>query len=149
MSNKGEKHIEISVELAYDHRDGEDDNLLIINNGNHHHTFGKIEDTHHAHTITWTLTGNASSGEFCALDDADNPGFLWLVRTPSEHVFHKLQLLGRNKLTIHNHHHDKSSEGIWHYQLFARFGNKVFGVPLTFCCGSTAMSSPNPSIKNT
>jgi hypothetical protein len=147
MSNSGEKHIELNVELAHDFRDGGEDNLLVVNSGNHHQIFEKIKDTNHAHTITWTLTGNASGGEFCALDEADNPGFLWLVRTPSEKIFHKLHLIGKTKLTIHNHHYDKSSEGLWQYQLFARFGGKVYGVPLTFCCGG--MNSPNPSIKNT
>lgn len=149
MGNNGEKHIELSVELAHDLRDGEDDNLLVINHGDHHQIFEKIEDAQQAHTITWTLTGNASSGEFCALDEPDNPGFLWLVRTPSERVFPTPQLLEKNKLIIHNHHHDKTSEGVWHYQLFVRFGGKVCGVPLTFCCGGTGMTSPNPSIKNT
>jgi hypothetical protein len=147
MNNSGEKHIELSVELAQDFRDGGEDNLLVINKGNHHLFFDKLKDANHAHTITWTLTGNASGGEFCALDEADNPGFLWLVRTPREKIFHKLHLAGKNKLTMHNHHYDKSSEGIWHYQLFAKFGDKVYGVPLTFCCGG--MNSPNPSIKNT
>lgn len=147
MSNPHENHIELSVELAHDLRDGDDPNLLVINKGNHHHTFEKLKDHNQLHLITWTLTGNASGGEFCALDEADNPGFLWLVRTPNEKIFHKAKRLGKNKLTIHNHHYDKSSEGIWHYQLFARFGGRVYGVPLTFCCGG--MTDPNPSIKNT
>jgi hypothetical protein len=99
MSNSGEKHIELNVELAHDFRDGGEDNLLVVNNGNHHQIFEKIKDTNHAHTITWTLTGNASGGEFCALDEADNPGFLWLVRTPRERIFHKLHLIGKTKLT--------------------------------------------------
>jgi hypothetical protein len=148
MSNSNEVHIELSVELAHDLRDGEDDNRLVINKGNHHQTFEKLTNPGHPHTITWTLTGNASSGEFCALNEADNPGFIWLVRTPNDRIFHKLRLLGKNKLTMHNHHQDKKSEGIWHYQLFARVGGKVYGVPLTFCCG-IGMTDPNPSIKNT
>jgi hypothetical protein len=147
MSNGEEQHIELSVELMHDFRDGDDDNLLVINKGNHHQVFEKLKDHHHTHTVTWELKGNAVSGEFCALEEKDNPGFLWLVRTPNEKIFHKLKLIGKKKLFMHNHHYDKTSEGIWHYQLFARFGNKVYGVPLTFCCG--AMNSPNPSIKNT
>jgi hypothetical protein len=147
MSNSGEQHIELSVELMHDFRDGEDDNLLVINKGNHHQVFEKLNDHNHVHTVTWELKGNAAGGEFCALNEKDNPGFLWLVRTPNEKIFHKLKLEGKKKLFMHNHHYDKTSEGIWHYQLFARFGNKVYGVPLTFCCGG--MNSPNPSIKNT
>jgi hypothetical protein len=147
MSHTDEKHIELSVVLAHDLDVGEDDNMLVINEGNHHQVFEKLKDTHHMHTITWTLTGNAINGEFCGLDEGENPGFLWLVRKPKEKIFHKLHLVGKNKLTIHNHHNDKSTEGIWHYQLFAKFCGKVYGVPLTFCCGGK--SSPNPSIKNT
>jgi hypothetical protein len=144
MSNSNEQHIELGVELAHALDGG--DNILVINQGKHHQAFEKLQDTHHNHTITWTLSGNASSGEFCGLAEADNPGFVWLVRTPSEKIFHKLQLLGKNKLTIHNHHYDKSSEGVWHYQLFARFGDKIYGVPLTFSAGSAG--DANPSIKN-
>jgi hypothetical protein len=145
MKNNGENHIELDVELEHDLRN--DDNLLVVNKGRHHHTFEKLPDSGHTHTITWTLSGNAGSGEFCDLDDPENPGFLWLVKTPAESIFDKPRLLAKNKLTIRNHHHDKSSEGIWHYQLFARFGDKVYGVPLTFACGKS--SNPNPSIKNT
>jgi len=148
MNNGTEKNIELSVELDHDLRDGDDDNLLVVNKGRHHHSFEKLQDPGQAHTITWTLSGNASSGQFSALDDALSPGFVWLVRTPDKKIFDKPELLAKNKLTIRDHHHDKSSEGIWHYQLFARFGDKVYGVPLTFACGAAA-STPNPSIKNT
>jgi hypothetical protein len=147
MSNQNEQHIELSVELVKDLAEGGDDNRLVINKGNHHQTFEKLTNTTHPHTITWTLTGNASSGEFCALNDVNNPGFVWLVRTPNDKIFHKARIEGKKKLSMHNHHRDKSSEGIWYYQLFVRFGDKVFGVPLTFCCGG--MTDPNPSIKNT
>jgi hypothetical protein len=145
MKNNGENHIELNVELEQD--PGKYANLLVVNNGKHHHTFEKLQDPEHTHTITWTLTGNASSGEFCALDDPESPGFMWLVRTPGESIFDKPKLLAKNKLSIRNHHHDQSSEGTWHYQLFARFGDQIYGVPLTFACGKS--SNPNPSIKNT
>ncbi|MHA6205768.1 hypothetical protein ACXU4B_15185 [Dyella soli] len=147
MKNDSADHLELKVELEHDLRDGDDLNLLVINKGGHHHAFDKVANTDHAHTITWTLAGNAAGGEFCALDDEETPGFLWLMKTPSEKIFHKLQRIGKDTLTIHNHHHDKSSEGTWHYQLFARFGDKVYGVPLTYACGKA--SSPNPTIKNT
>ncbi|RDS80065.1 hypothetical protein [Dyella psychrodurans] len=147
MNNNTAQHIEMSVELYRDPRDDGGDNLLIINRGKHSLSFEKLSGTDEPHSITWTLTGNASDGEFCALDEADNPGFLWLVRIPNEKIFQNLQSTGRNKLTIRNVHRDKSSEGLWHYQLFARFGDKVYGVPLNFGCGAAAEA--NPSIKNT
>jgi hypothetical protein len=146
MSNNGAQHIEMDVELYRDLREGEDDNILVINKGRHNLSFEKLSSDQ-PHTITWTLTGNASGGEFCALNEAHNPGFLWLVRVPHEKIFQNLKAVEKNKLTIHNFHRDKHSEGVWHYQLFARFGNKIYGVPLTFSCGS--MSNANPSIKNT
>lgn len=146
MSDHNEQSIELDVELEHDLRDGDDYNVLVVNKGKHHTTFEKLQQPGHMHKITWVLTGNASSGEFCALNDAENPGFVWLIRTPSEKIFHKLAPQGKNKLSIHNHHSNKTSEGLWHYQLFARFGDKVYGVPLTFAAGSG--SSPNPSIKN-
>lgn len=146
MKDDNEQHIELDVQLARDLHDG-DDNLLVINQGRHHHAFDWLQDTQRAHTITWKLTGNAKDGEFCALDETANPGFLWLVRAPGEGIFRKLQRVEKNKLAIHNHHHGKASEGIWHYQLFARFGDRIFGVPLTFTSGPS--NSPNPSIKNT
>jgi hypothetical protein len=40
------------------------------------------------------------------------------------------------------------AQDTWHYQLFARFGDKVFGVPLRCGCGILA-ADPNPIIKNT
>lgn len=139
-------HIDMSVELYRNPGDGWDDNLLIVNRGNHHQVFEKIPDGE-PHTISWTLTGNAGEGEFCALDDAAHPGFTWLLRQPDEKVFRQLRHHGKT-ITMQNHHHDKSSEGIWHYQLFARFGDRIFGIPLTFSCGQS-MTSPNPTIKNT
>ncbi len=147
MKSSDPQHIDISVELDHDPRGGDDDNLLVINKGKHHHAFEKLSDAGQPHTITWTLSGNASGGEFCSLDDAANPGFSWLVRTPDESIFRNLRAEGKKKLIIHNHHHHKGSEGVWHYQLFARFGDKVYGVPLTFSAGPS--NNPNPSIKNT
>lgn len=144
MKHGNPKNIDMSVELYRDPAGGED-NLLVVNRGDHNQVFEKIPSDSEPHTITWTLTGNASHGEFCALDDTDNPGFTWLVRRPDEKVFRQLRHHG-NTITMQNHHHDKSSEGTWHYQLFARFGDKIFGVPLTFSCG---MANPNPTIKNT
>jgi hypothetical protein len=147
MTNSKAQHIEMSVELYRDLQGDDGDNLLIVNGGKHNLSFEKLTDSDEPHTITWTLTGNASSGEFCALDESDNPGFLWLVRIPNGKIFQIIQPIGKNKITVRNIHRDKSSEGLWHYQLFARFGSKVYGVPLTFGCGTT--SDANPSIKNT
>ncbi|HUA81753.1 MAG TPA: hypothetical protein VL997_15350 [Dyella sp.] len=145
MKYDSPQNIEMSVELYRNPSDGWEQNLLIINGGNHHHAFGKISGNDEPHIITWTLAGNAGDGEFCALDDANNPGFTWLVRPPSEKIFRQIHHLGKT-ITMQNHHHDTHSEGVWHYQLFARFGEKIYGVPLTFTCG---MSNPNPTIKNT
>lgn len=146
MKNSNPSKTEIDVELYRDPKPGREENLLVVNQGKHHHAFDKAASDDQPHTITWTLTGNASGGEFCAEDDPDSPGFSWLVRTPSDKVFRNLRYEGRNKISIDNYHSDKSSEGVWHYQLFARFGDKVYGVPLTFVCGES--NSPHPSIKN-
>ena len=148
MKDQSEQHIELTVELAYElgKVPNDCDNMLVINDGKHHHCFHKLGNPDDRHTITWTLTGNARSGEFCELDERDHPGFVWLVRTPDKRIFHRLERPLKNKLTIHNHHIDESSEGVWHYQLFARFGDKVYGVPLSFVCGES--NSPHPSIKN-
>lgn len=145
MSN--EKNIELQVHLEHDLRDGDDYNMLVVNDGKHHHAFDKLQDPTSVHTISWTLAGNAHSGEFCALDDAANPGFMWLVRTPEKNIFKQLKRVAANKLSIANQHRNKASEGQWYYQLFARFGDKVYGVPLTFAAGGA--NNPNPSIKNT
>ena len=144
MSN--EQNIELQVRLEHDLRDGDDYNMLVINEGAHHHKFARLEDPTRVHTISWTLAGNARTGEFCALDDTANPGFVWLVRTPSGNTFRNLLRVGANKLTIANRHCNEESKGRWYYQLFARFGNRVYGVPLTFASGIP--SNPNPSIKN-
>lgn len=146
MKDHSEQHVELSVELEHDPIKSEDCNALVINKGKHHLRFHKLANPDDRHTITWTLTGNASDGEFCELHEKDHPGFAWLVRTPDKRIFHRLERVLKNKLTIHNHHLDESSEGVWHYQLFARIGDKVYGVPLTFTAGGA--NSPNPSIKN-
>jgi hypothetical protein len=146
MSQQNEQNLMLNVELEHNLREGDEYNLLVINKGHHHHAFDKLLDDKHWHKITWRLTGNASAGVFCALDDANYPGFVWLVKTPSESVFRKLHRGPDNEISIQNHHLDKSSEGTWHYQLFARFGDKVYGVPLTIAAGGA--NNPNPSIKN-
>ena len=146
MSN--EQNIELSVTLAYALGYHDDLNTLIVNNGSHHLAFDKLEDPTRVHNITWTLTGNAALGEFCALDDAANPGFMWLVRTPGGNTFRNLlRSEGNKEVSISNRHCNGESKGHWYYQLFARFpNNRVYGVPLTFAAGTS--SSPNPSIKN-
>lgn len=143
----GAKNIELKVELDHDLRDDEDENMLVIERGKHHHLFEKLDNEHGPHTISWTLSGNAASGEFCSLHDPDNPGFSWLFRVPGEKVFQNLHREGKKQVVVENHHRGKDTEGHWHYQLFARFGDKVYGVPITFTCGPSMNS--NPSIKNT
>ncbi len=145
MNASGNSHLQLNVTLLRDPGDGDRPNLLVVNNGDHHHRFDKRENGHH--TVTWTLTGNASDGEFCALDHEASPGFLWILRTPPENVFQRLARVGGNTLTLENHHSGKHSEGEWCYQLFARFGNRIHGIPWTTACG--AANRLNPSIKNT
>ena len=144
MSN--EKNLTLQVRLVHDPHDGDDYNMLVINEGDHHHAFDRLQDPTRVHTISWVLAGNAHSGEFCALDDADNPGFTWLVRTPGSSVFQNLRLTEPGRMTISNRHRSADSKGHWYYQLFARFGTRVYGVPLTFANGIG--NNPNPSIKN-
>ncbi|TBR39394.1 MULTISPECIES: hypothetical protein [Dyella] len=151
MQSREAKQIVIDVELHHDYKHpdakGHDDlNMLVINQGKHHHSFAKCGTNDGPHTITWRLTGNASEGEFCGLDEKDNPGFCWLIRQPNGKVFQKLRVNDKT-ISIENHHHHQDTEGHWHYQLFARVNGQVYGVPLTFACGF-AMST-NPSIKNT
>jgi len=146
MKHGNPKHVEIHVKLLHDLSSEKAYNMLVVDDGKHHHSFEKVAMDGEPHTITWVLTGNASGGEFCALDNSDYPGFTWLIHTPDKKVFRHLRHEG-NKISMHNHHHGKDSEGMWHYQLFARFGDKLYGVPLTFSCGHS--DNPNPSIKNT
>jgi len=146
MKHGNPKNIEIGVELHHDLGKSKRHNLLIVNGGEHHHDFEKVDAEGEPHTITWVLTGNASGGEFCALDNSESPGFAWLIRQPHDKVFRHLRHDG-DRISMHNHHHGKHSEGLWHYQLFARFGDRIYGVPLTFTCGHS--DNPNPSIKNT
>lgn len=151
MKSHHAKQVVINVELHHDFKENdakgkEDPNMLVIDHGKHHHSFDKNGADDGPHTITWQLSGNASDGEFCGLNEKDNPGFCWLIRQPSGKVFQHLRVDG-NRISIENHHHHHDSEGQWHYQLFARVHGHVYGVPLTFACG-LAMST-NPSIKNT
>ena len=88
MKDHSEQHVELSVELAYDPTKREECNALVINKGKHHVSFHKLGNPDDRHTITWTLMGNASDGEFCELDEKDHPGFAWLVRTPDQRIFH-------------------------------------------------------------
>lgn len=145
-----DQHIDLPVTLDHDQRGGDDNNALVINGGNHHVVLEKLQDPTRVHSITWTLVGNARDGQFCSLDDPadrDNPGFTWLARKPGGDVFRNLlRLEKKNQLTIMIRHFRPDTEGVWYYQLFARFGNRIFGVPLTFAAG--AASNPNPSIRN-
>lgn len=141
--------IDVDLHHAFKEHDanGNDDlNMLVINQGKHHHAFNKHSRNDGPQTIIWRLTGHAAQGEFCGLDEKDNPGFCWLIRQPGSKIFQNLKR-EQKSIAIENHHYGHESEGQWHYQLFARVGGKLYGVPLTFACGM-AMST-NPSIKNT
>jgi hypothetical protein len=144
----------LPVTLEHDFRPGDSDNMLVINGGDHSIEFDRItpidERTHHAnrpfHTITLKLSGNARSGEFCSLVDPEYPGFSWLMRVPLLIV---LVQHGKDTFVLQNHHYhsgDPRTKGRWFYQLAARFGDQVYGVPLTFAAGPS--NNKNPSIKN-
>ena len=142
------REIELQITLDHDLGDRDDDNCLVIREDQRHLEFESLQDPTKPHTITWTLGGNAAQGHFCAFDEAANPGFLWLVRTPGGSHFRNLLRSSNNtQITLANRHSNPESKGHWFYQLFARFPNgRVYGVPLTFAAGSS--SNPNPSIKN-
>lgn len=140
--------VTLPVTLEHDFKRGDDNNMLVINGGNHCIEFDEIVPGADGsgivwHTITLQLAGNASSGEFCPVGHPVYPGFTWLVRNP-----HNIMLLQpvRTKLVLHNHHHGRETRGRWYYQIFARFEDKIYGVPLTFAAG--AGNTNNPSIKN-
>ena len=116
---------------------------LVINDGKHMHEFKEHPE---GQGICWTLTGNASHGEFCALDEA-SPGFQWSGSPPREGIFRSFESPARHKLRVMNHHTGKDSRGRWPYQLFARFGDKVYQTPYVSAAGASDTTSP--TIKNT
>jgi hypothetical protein len=116
---------------------------LVVNGGDHVHTFDKHPEPH---SISWTLSGNASEGEFCEVDSAQ-PGFQWGARQPRDGIFKNLSRPLTRKLTMHNHHVDNTSAGTWQYKLFARFGDQIYQTMWTSANG--ADTSSNPTIKNT
>ncbi|MEO5829153.1 MAG: hypothetical protein ABIQ36_01135 [Rhodanobacter sp.] len=116
---------------------------LVVNDGDHVHSFDKHPDPH---SIRWTLSGNASDGEFCALEGAA-PGFQWGTQAPREGIFRQLSRPSARTLSMHNHHVDRTSEGHWPYQLRARFGDQIYQTMWTSANG--ADTSSNPTIKNT
>ncbi|OOG54458.1 hypothetical protein [Rhodanobacter sp. C03] len=132
--------LELSVTL---NNDLPGHSFLVVNSGGHQHIFGKSE---HPQAIVWTLAGNASNGEFCAPGDSV-PGFAWPFDAPRSGIFSDLSKPASNKLRIVNHHTDRTTEGHWNYQLFARFGDHVYQTPWTTTNGSA--NTANPSIKNT
>lgn len=142
------REVILPVTLEHDFRRGDDDNMLVINGGDHCIEFDEVSPAPDRsgriwHTITLQLSGNAASGEFCSMGHPMNPGLTWLVRAP--HNIMVIQQV-RNALVLHNHHLGRETRGRWYYQLFARFEDKVYGVPLTFAAG--AGNTNNPSIKN-
>ena len=136
------KDLELSVTLRTDlpgHK------FLVVNNGDHLHTFEKNEN---AHVITWTLTGNASHCEFYPPDGhSPGSGFQWPFNKPREGIFSAVSRPAPNKLRMVNHHIDRTTEGTWPYQLFARFGDEVY--QMLWVTANGPANSPNPTIKNT
>lgn len=116
---------------------------LVVNNGDHVHEFDEHPEDQ---GISWTLTGNASHGEFCALD-GPSPGFQWSFNKPRDGIFRSLSAPTHNKLSMLNHHTGKDTRGRWQYQLFARFGDRVYQTPQVATNGPSDTSSP--TIKNT
>lgn len=116
---------------------------LVVNGGDHSHVFDKHPEPH---DISWTLSGNASDGEFCSMDGA-NPGFAWPRQQPRDGIFRTFSQPSPRTLSVMNHHADESSKGHWPYQLSARFGEHVYQTMWTSANG--ADTSSNPTIKNT
>lgn len=141
------REVELLITLDHDLGDSNDDNCLMIRDEDRHLEFERLRDPTKPHTIKWTLSGNAARGHFCAINEAANPGFLWLVRTPAGNHFRNLLQVSERQMTIANRHCNQESKGHWFYQLFARFPNgRVYGVPLTFAAGNAG--NTNPSIRN-
>ena len=116
---------------------------LVVNNGRHLHEFSQHPE---GQSICWTLAGNASHGEFCALDDS-NPGFQWSVSRPPEGIFRSFSKPAPHQLRVMNHHTGNGSRGHWPYLLFARFGDRVYQTPWVATNG--ASNTANPTIRNT
>ncbi|HET7562756.1 MAG TPA: hypothetical protein VFJ87_10315 [Rhodanobacteraceae bacterium] len=139
--------VTLPVTLEHDFKSGDPDNMLVINGGEHSTEFDQIDLEHNPtqlfHTITLELSGNASAGEFCQLGDPVYPGFAWLLRKPG---FIPVVPQGKTAFLLYNMHQRRDTRGRWFYQLCARFGEMVYGVPLTFAAGPA--TNKNPSIKN-
>lgn len=139
------KILDVPVTLEQNPDASEADNALVINGGDHLFTFDALGKEHHGgHAIRLTLQGNADAGRFCALSDPDNPGITWLLRTPK--CITATLSEDAKSLMLSNRHYGPADRGRWYYQLFARFGDRLYGVPLTFAAGPAR--SQNPSIKN-
>lgn len=134
------KDLELSVTLNTDlpgHA------YLVVNGGKHVHEFNEHPE---GQGICWTLTGNASHGEFCE-PDSDTPCLQWPHRKPPEGIFRSHAKPAPNKFRMLNHHTGTNTRGQWHYQLFARFGDRIYQTPWTSTNGASDTS--NPTIKNT
>ena len=118
--------------------------FLVVNDGQHLHAFEKSE---HEHVIVWTLTGNASHCEFCALDDGEPTAFKWPFHKPRDGIFAAPTRPAPHKLRLVNRHLDRTSEGMWPYQLFARAGDEVY--QMLWVATNGPANTPNPTIKNT
>lgn len=94
--------------------------------------------------IVWTLTGNAASGSFLALD-APEPGFAWCDDPPGG-IFDNLKRSpgNTNQLTISDHHTGPSTAGTWVYTLRAQIDGTVYSTITT----SPKGQNTDPTIKN-
>lgn len=87
---------------------------------------------------------------FCAMDNENNPGFIWIGKTPKESIF-SIARTSDTEITVTNKHFKRASEtdhtcGEWFYQIFAQDkAGKIFGMPWTTCNGP---GDSNPSIRN-
>jgi hypothetical protein len=98
-----------------------------------------------AHTITWTLSGNASTGEFVSLTNPE-PGFAWVGTAPPSGIFSGPTLNANgNVITITDLNNAASTRGTWVYILRATIGGVQYQTIDTTPKGTTT----NPWIRNT
>lgn len=99
----------------------------------------EVQVTTYPTTITWELSGNASSGTWPT--DAEHPAFKWLGTSPPPGTFTNPNINGVNLSATDN---GGSSGTSWSYQLCILMGGKYYYSPST-----TIRQNPTaPKIKN-
>jgi hypothetical protein len=94
-------------------------------------------------TITWTLTGPLTQGNFVSMQAAE-PGFSWgSKQQPRTGVFGPATISANgNSLSITDTHTDSSSNGEWSYVLRVLYNGKVYSISDTLEAPGGTVSNP-------